>query len=522
MENKIQLNPAFQGLDAETIKNAVESKRSIGFKTIDKTEALKLLLKQAEPVDFLTLKYPEVEKLRKRLENCDDENEAKKIQRQIDGLVLKRDDYVFDVIKEIQRLANDNSLGLCLNNQLVYLYNGAFWDLLDKSQFYKFLCDIAEKMGLPERIAHFHRFQKELISQFETVASIPTPEINSDIVLINLRNGTYEINGNGETRLRPPRKEDFITYQLPFNYDPNATAPKFNKYLNEVLPDVELQRLVSEYIGYLFIRNGTNNLKLEKVMILYGNGQNGKSVLLDIIGALIGPENCTNISLENLTEPKGFYRAALNNKLVNYSTEISGNFDVSLFKKMVSGEPVEACRKFEQPFTMTQYAKFIFSGNELPKNVEHTDAYYRRFLIISFDVKISEEQKDINLAKNIINDELPGIFNWTLEGLKRLIKNKKFSNCKASEDILKKYEMESNSVEMFIEDNNYKLSDGSDYVRLNVLFENYKAYCINEGRQPFNKTNFRKQLERLGIVADKNREGNIYYLKGGPDSINPY
>lgn len=518
---KIQLTPNFTGLnDPGEIIKSIEDMKSTDKQTVGKSEALELLLDQVEPLDFQALKYPEVERLRKQLEEVDPgSDQAGKLQRQINSLKMKRDDYVFDTIKSTLELADKNNWGLCLNSNSVYLYNGAYWDMVDRSQFQTFLCDIAEGMGIPERTARFHTFQKELVSQFETSASLPTPEADSDTVLINLRNGTYEINGNGQTKLRPPKKEDFLTYQLQFDYDPKATAPKFEKYLNEVLPDIERQRILAEYIGYLFVRHGTNNLKLEKLLILYGGGQNGKSVFLDIIGALIGLANWTNISLENLTEPKGFYRVALNNKLVNYSTEINGKFDVSLFKKLVSGEPVEACRKYEQPFTMTQYAKFIFSSNELPQSVEHTDAYFRRFLIVPFDVKITEEQKDVDLARKIIADELSGIFNWALEGLNRLIQQRKFSECEASENILKKYRLESNSVQMFLEDNNYKPSENGGYIKLAVLYEDYKKYCIGEGRTPFNKTRFRGQLRKLDIVDDMNREGNIYYLEGG---INPF
>ena len=517
----VRLNPDFTWLEhPDVIKKSIEDMKSTGRETVSKGEALEMLLDQVEPVDFVALKYPEVKRLRKQLEDVEPgSDQADKIQRQISDFKLKRDDYVFDTIKSTLELADQNGLGLCLNSNSVYLYNGGYWDMLDRAQFNKFLCDIAEGMGLPERTARFHTFQKELIYQFETSASLPTPEVDSDTVLINLRNGTFEIDANGQTKLRPPKKDDFLTYQLQFDYDPKATAPKFEKYLNEVLPDVERQRILAEYIGYLFVRNGTHNLKLEKLLILYGNGQNGKSVFLDVIGSLIGLANLTNISLENLTEPKGFYRAALNNKLVNYSTEINGKFDVSLFKKLVSGEPVESCRKFEQPFTMTRYAKLIFNSNELPQSVEHSDAYFRRFLIVPFDVKITEEQKDVDLARKIIDDELPGIFNWVLEGLNRLIKQREFSPCEASDNILKQYRLETNSVQMFLEDNNYKPSKNGSYIKLSVLFADYQTYCVGEGRRPFNKTNFREQLKRLGIVDGKNREGNVYYLEGG---INPF
>ena len=155
----------------------------------------------------------------------------------------------------------------------------------------------------------------------------------------------------------------------------------------------------------------------------------------------------------------------------------------------------------------------------LPQSVEHTDAYFRRFLIVPFDVKITEDQKDVDLARKIIDSELSGIFNWVLEGLSRLIAQRKFSPCEASENVLKKYRLETNSVQMFLEDNNYKASENGRYIKLNELFQEYQTYCVGEGRRPFNKTNFREQMRKQGIVDDRNREGNIYYLEGG---INPF
>ena len=95
------------------------------------------------------------------------------------------------------------------------------------------------------------------------------------------------------------------------------------------------------------------------------------------------------------------------------------------------------------------------------------------------------------MARKIIADELSGIFNWALEGLDRLIRQRKFSfsPMRSSEKTyLKKYRLESNSVQMFLEDNNYKPSEGGDYIKLNVLYEDYQSYCLHEGRRPFNKT----------------------------------
>jgi len=163
---KIQLTPNFTGLnDPGEIIKSIEDMKSTDKQTVGKSEALELLLDQVEPLDFQALKYPEVERLRKQLEEVDPgSDQAGKLQRQINSLKMKRDDYVFDTIKSTLELADKNNWGLCLNSNSVYLYNGAYWDMVDRAQFQTFLCDIAEGMGIPERTARFHTFQKELVS----------------------------------------------------------------------------------------------------------------------------------------------------------------------------------------------------------------------------------------------------------------------------------------------------------------------------------------------------------------------
>ena len=99
----------------------------------------------------------------------------------------------------------------------------------------------------------------------------------------------------------------------------------------------------------------------------------------------------------------------LGNKLVNYASEINGKMDVSIFKQLVSGEPVDARLPYGEPFTLSNYGKLIFNCNQLPTSVEHTHAFFRRFLIIPFEVTIPEEQQDKQLSEKIINSELAGV-----------------------------------------------------------------------------------------------------------------
>jgi len=394
-----------------------------------------------------------------------------------------------------------------LKGQLIffYLFNGTHWSLFDAAELRSFLGEAAEKMGVHRDKARDVDFRKKLFEQFKEIGNLPKPEKTKGKVLINLQNGTFEVTPNGNV-LREFRREDFLTYQLPFEFNPKAKAPLFQEYLNKVLPDKECQRILAEYLGYVFIRHGSNTLKEEKALILYGRGANGKSVFFEIATAMFGRENVSNFSLQSLTEEKGFYRAKIANKLVNYASEISSKLETSMFKQMVSGEPVEACLKYGQPFTMSNYAKFIFNCNELPKDVENTNAYFRRFLIIPFDVTIPENEQDKQLSYKIIDTELSGVFNWVLEGLNRLLIQKRFSECKVAQKSVEKYKIESDSVLMFLNELEYKVSEGNQ-MPLKDIFNEYRNYCIESGFKSCSIRTFSERLRNTGYETERKSYG---------------
>src|SRR5690606_14910936 len=141
-----------------------------------------------------------------------------------------------------------------------------------------------------------------------------------DKILINLQNGTFEITPTKQF-LREFKSEDFLTYQLPFEYNPKAECPLFKSFLNEVQPDESAQNVLAEFVASIFIRR--NTLKLEKALLLYGTGANGKSVFFEVINALLGTESVCNFALDKLTDDSGYSRAVFASKLLNYSSELT-------------------------------------------------------------------------------------------------------------------------------------------------------------------------------------------------------
>lgn len=425
-----------------------------------------------------------------------------------DKMKLKSHHYYVIVIETILQLSKQHNWGLCRNHDFIYAYNGTYWNLIEKDDLEMFLGKAAEKMTVDKYWARFHNFRDQLLKQFIALAHLPKPKQPKEIVFINLKNGTFEITPTS-TRLKIFDPNDFITYQLPFEYDINATAPLFQTYLNKVLPDKQLQNILSEYLGYVFIRPTT--LKLEKTLLLYGKGANGKSVFYEIVRNLLGEQNISEYSLQTLTNDSGYQRAMIGNKLVNYASEINSKLEASIFKQLVSGEAVEARLPYGRPFIMNDYAKLIFNCNDLPKDVEQTNAYFRRFLIIPFNVTISEHEQDKQLSKKIIDSELPGVFNWVLEGLKRLLAQKNFTDSDIIHQTRAQYEKESDSVRLFLEEANYTPSIES-YISMKDLYREYQCFCQENGYHRVNNLNFKKRLEYAKIIVMKKNVGQVVYV----------
>src|SRR5690554_6424388 len=370
-------------------------------------------------------------------------------------------------------------------------------------------------MGISKNTSNYYSFREQLMKQMYSVADIYEDndfEVNDSKkkTLINLLNGTFEIDGY-KMKLRKPEKEDFLTYQLPFKYDKSAECPMFDDYLNTVLPDKNNQSILMEYLGYIFVRNKA--LKLEKSLILYGTGANGKSVLFDILNAMLGgSKNVSNFSLQNLTNENGYYRAMLSDKLVNYASEINGKMDVSIFKQLVSGEPVDARLPYGEPFTLTNYGKLIFNCNQLPTSVENTHAFFRRFLIIPFEVTIPKEKQDKKLAQKIIKSELSGVLNRVLEGLRRILEQESFTESISANALLDNYKKESDSVAQFIEEEGYEKS-AKENITVADLYNEYKMFCIKSNYQPLAKRAFTERIRNQGIIIERFRTGLFVCLK---------
>ena len=143
---------------------------------------------------------------------------------------------------------------------------------------------------------------------------------------------------------------------------------------------------------------------------------------------------------------------------------------------------------------------------------EVTSAYFRRFLIVPFDVTIPPEEQIKDLHSRIIENELAGVFNWVLRGLARLLKQNGFTECIAARRAVEDYRLQSDSLRQFLNDERYK-SDVNVKTKIVDLYIEYKCYCQENGFYHLTKPNFIKRLKSYGIQVSTINVGNVAYLK---------
>ncbi|CAN5632251.1 phage/plasmid primase, P4 family [soil metagenome] len=424
---------------------------------------------------------------------------------------IKQRHLVVAVVQHFMQVAKERNWNLCKRYDFTYIYNGAYWKQCSKEDIKYFLRDAAIKMGLPEYDAKHYEFIEKLFKQFLSDAHLPAPEIDEKRILINLQNGTFEFTDQC-WKLRDFIMDDFLTYQLPFAFAENAKCPIFDSYLMKVLPDESSRAIMQEYAGFIF-----TDMNLEKCLVLTGTGSNGKSVYFNIINALIGKDNILNYSLGLFNHE--YNRAKLVNVLLNYSSEKGFDLNPETFKVLISGEPIQAREIYGKPFTLRNRVRFILNCNELPRETESTEAYFRRFIIIPFDVKITDAERDIDLAQKIIASELPGVFNWLLVGLNRIMQQGAFTWSEKADKALGDFRKQSDSVQLYVEEFRFCPSL-SNKEALTELYTKYKDFCKDDGYKPVGKVKFSTRLLNKGFEKTRLNDGGIAYFMEKGD--NPF
>jgi P4 family phage/plasmid primase-like protien len=317
----------------------------------------------------------------------------------------------------------------------------------------------------------------------------------ADLRYINLLNGRLEW-ATGTLHAHTP--DVFSVMQLPVSYDPDALCPTCDHYFQTTL-DEDVIPLVEEVMGDHLIPD----TRYEKATMLTGEGENGKSVFIDMLTALLGSQHVSNVALQDLEENR-FRVAELFGKLGNFFADLDPRAlkSSSLFKALVTGDEIEAERKFQQPFKFRNVARLLFSANKLPPSSDRTHAFYRRWHVIPFTRTFTAETRDTELREKLIQ-ELPGLLNRALQGLCRLAAQKRFTEPQAVKDALSAYERQNDTVAAFF-DEAVETND-KGYIGKQRFYKTYRGWCDLQKLRPVTQKELKTRLYHLCSTLDEAR-----------------
>lgn len=321
--------------------------------------------------------------------------------------------------------------------------------------------------------------------------------------LLCLTNGMFDLDVQRAAEAILPHSKDYLcTYQFPWRFDPLAPqdCPQWKAFLESQIGDHAVVSEVQEFFGYCLWPD--NNWAA--VLFLVGPGATGKSTVLEVLRAMVGAENTSSVSVADLDDQ--FLRSALHNKHLNIFTEADSRiFSSQHLKAIAGGEPVRASFKHRDSFDLVYTGKLAFACNRFPRVSDHSDAFYRRLLVIEMNRQIPPQSRDARL-KGRLMAELEGIFAWSLVGLYRLWKRGRFARSQTTESAVAHYRRENNPVMGFVDDCITTEPQGSDLVaevRKDEVFKNYQAYCKANGYQSLALNRF---VVELNAVAPPFRE----------------
>ena len=238
-------------------------------------------------------------------------------------------------------------------------------------------------------------------------------------ILINAQNCVIEVQPDGTISTLEHSPDFNFTQKLATVYDSNARCDLFAQKVEEALPDPEDRAVFQAFGGYIFYPS----CELEVALVCYGPGGTGKSTLAGIFGEAVGRELCGSAGLDELCKSGSYTLPTLKHKLLNLGSELTGTEieESANFKKLVSGEHLSVRQIYGAPEEMQTFCKLLFLTNLPPRFRSGTDAEARRLRILAFNVKPAV--KDVAL-KEKLKLENPGILNWMLEGLQRVVVEK--------------------------------------------------------------------------------------------------
>lgn len=321
------------------------------------------------------------------------------------------------------------------------------------------------------------------VTTYEDLNRLLTPR-----KLLVVANGALDLETRG---LHSPNPEWFCVTRVPWKYDPDADCPAIKKFVSEVVQPEDAP-VIQELFGYCLF----NEYPYAKAWMMLGPGANGKSTLLELLKRFLGEENVSNVSLQDLLN-KRFAPSQLYGKLANILADLTSKAlkQTGMFKMLTGRDRFMAEHKYQHPFYFTNFAKLVYSANELPDTRDTTHAFWRRWMLVDFPNRFEGDDADPDILDKLVTPgEMSGLLNWAVEGLHRVWAQNGLTETRTTTETHEKWRRQVSTVYAFLDDQTEK--HVSNEVPKDVLYAAYAEWCQAEDLTATTKNVFSQEMPR--------------------------
>lgn len=356
-----------------------------------------------------------------------------------------------------------------------------------------------------------YRYRETILKDAANVYPLNFDAFDCNRYLLNCQNGTLNLM-TGE--FYEACAEDFITMMAGVEYHPEATCPRWEKFIEEVTQnDTDLAEYIRRVLGYCL----TGDTRFECFFMLYGaTTRNGKGTTVETFLKLLGdygimadPDTVAAKKSANGAGPSPDLARLAGKRFVCLSEpDKSLKLNAGLVKRLAAADRMTARNLNENPFEFTPNFKLFIDTNYTPNVNDSTLFRSDRVRVIPYNRHFSESERDETLKQTLTTPEaLSGILNWCIAGLQQLDLLGKLCEPEAVKRAVQEYEEENNTIADFISVALMPIS--GERVALNDVYEAYTAWCAREGFDyPEGKKSFIKSLKAEHITIDRQRDPN--------------
>ena len=337
-----------------------------------------------------------------------------------------------------------------------------------------------------------NEWSSHLASEVVEYVRVDSPELWERPLdnVVNVENGLLRITDGA---LLPHTPDHLSSIQLPVKYDPAASCPNIERFVAEVFP-ADARDLAWELPGVLMIPVTWT----QKAVLLLGEGANGKSVYLALQVRFLGRENVASIPLHKLEENQ-FASARLVGRLANICADLPSSHlaATTIFKWLTGEDLMDSEKKFQEGTDIRPFARLVFSANHPPRSADSSGAFFRRWLVLPFDRTFSPNEQ---IPRHILDaqlqspDELSGMLNRALEGLRRVQSQKGFSQPESVQAAFQEFHATTDPLAIWLDHN--AVDSPELFCPISALRAAYNASAEREGRPPLSPKAFGMAIAR--------------------------